>query len=75
MKGVYKMSERDYAKTLIDRIPESKLYYVIAYLQCAATPDEMPNAETLAAFDELKNGGGHPFVGSTEALFAELLED
>ena len=63
------MSERDYAKTLIDRIPESKLY------QGAATPDEMPNAETLAAFDELKNGGGHPFVGSTEALFAELLED
>ena len=75
MNGVYKMSERDYAKTLIDRIPESKLYYVIAYLQGAATPDETPNADTIASFEELQNEGGHKFSGSTEALFAELMED
>lgn len=33
------MSEREFAKTLIDQIPESRLYYVIAYLQGAVIPD------------------------------------
>ncbi len=69
------MSERDYAKSLIDQIPESRLYYVISYLQGAALPDEIPNAETLAAFSELANGGGHTFTGTTEQLFAELAEE
>lgn len=68
------MSNRDFAKSLIDQIPDSRLYYVISYLQGAAVPDETPNAETLEAFAELKNGGGHRFSGSTEQLFAELAE-
>ena len=37
--------------------------------------DETPNAETLAAFAELDNGGGYRFNGDTEELFRELLED
>ena len=45
------MSDREYAKSLIDQIPEGKLFYVLAYLQGAAIPDETPNAETLEAFD------------------------
>lgn len=69
------MSNRDFAKSLIDQIPESKLLYVVAYLQGAALPDETPNAETLEAFDELDNGGGHSFTGTTEQLFSELMED
>ena len=69
------MSNRDFAKTLIDQIPESKLFYVISYLQGAAVPDETPNAETLEAFAELDNGGGHSFSGTTEQLFSELMED
>ncbi|GJN64901.1 hypothetical protein [Faecalibacterium gallinarum] len=68
------MSNRDFAKSLIDQIPDSRLYYVISYLQGAAVPDETPNAETLEAFAELENGGGHRFSGSTEQLFAELME-
>ena len=68
------MSNRDFAKSLIDQIPESKLLYVVAYLQGAALPDETPNAETLEAFDELDNGGGHNFTGTTEQLFSELME-
>lgn len=68
------MSNRDFAKSLIDQIPDSRLYYVISYLQGAAVPDETPNAETLEAFAELENGGGHRFSGSTEQLFAELAE-
>lgn len=68
------MSNREFAKTLIDQIPESKLFYVISYLQGAAVPDETPNTETLEAFAELDNGGGHCFSGTTEQLFSELME-
>lgn len=72
------MSNRELAKSLIDQIPDSKLIYIVAYLQGAALPDEeadeVPNAETLQAFAELDNGGGHKFTGSTEDLFAELME-
>ena len=69
------MSNRDFAKTLIDSIPESKLLYVISYLQGVSVPDKTPNAATLEAFEELDSGGGHRFSGTTEALFAELMED
>lgn len=57
------MSNRELAKTLIDQIPESRLF------------DETPNAETLEAMAELDSGGGHRVTGSTEVLFAELMED
>ena len=69
------MSNREFAKTLIDQIPENRLFYVISYLQGAAVPDETPNAETIEAFMELDNGGGHPFNGATEELFSELMEE
>lgn len=69
------MSTRELAKNLIDQIPESRMYYVISYLQGAAVPDETPNAETVASIQELENGGGTLFTGSTEALFAELMEE
>ena len=69
------MSNREFAKSLIDQIPESRLFYVISYLQGAAVPDETPNAETLEAFSELDSGGGRRFSGSTEDLFAELMEE
>jgi hypothetical protein len=68
------MSNRDIAKNLIDQIPESKLFYIIAYLQGAAVPEETPNAETLEAMAELESGGGHQFSGTTEQLFTELME-
>ncbi len=67
------MSSREFAKNLIDKIPESRLIYVISYLQGAAVPDETPNADTLEAFAELDSGGGHRFSGTTEQLFAELI--
>lgn len=37
--------------------------------------DEIPNAETLKAFAELDNGGGHLFHGTTAQLIAELLKN
>ena len=69
------MSGKEFAKSLIDQIPDSKMVYVIAYLQGAALPDETPNAETLAALDELENGGGQLFTGSTGQLFDEIMGD
>lgn len=68
------MSYKDLAKNLIDQIPESKMYYIVAYLQGAAVPDEIPNAETLSSMEELESGGGTLFTGSTKDLFAELME-
>lgn len=69
------MSSREFAKALIDQIPESKLFYAIAYLQGISVPDEIPNAETLASMEELERGGGTVFTGSTEDLFSELMKE
>lgn len=68
------MSYKELAKKLIDQIPDSKMYYIVAYLQGAAVPEKIPNAETIASIEELENGGGILFNGSTEDLFAELTE-
>ena len=66
------MSNREFAKDLIDQVPESKLLYVVAYLQGVVVPDETPNAATIAAMQELENGGGELWTGSTKDLFAML---
>lgn len=72
------MSNRDFAKTLIDQIPESKLIYIIAYLQGAAIPEETPNAETLEALEETESmiqaGAGEHFAGTTADFFSMLAE-
>ena len=51
-------STRELARTLLDQVPESKLLYVIAYLQGVTTPEngEVPNADTLEASEELDIG-------------------
>jgi len=66
------MSNREFAKSLIDQVPESKLFYVLSYLQGVIVPDETPNAATIAAMQELENGGGELWTGSTKDLFAAL---
>lgn len=66
------MSYREFARNLIDQVPESKLLYVVAYLQGVVVPDETPNAATIAAMQELENGGGERWAGSTADLFAML---
>ena len=69
------MSTKELAKSLIDKIPESKMFYIIAYLQGAAIPDESLNVDTLAAIDEVENDNGTHFSGSTNDLFCELMGD
>ena len=64
------MSARELAKSLIDHEPVNKLLNINAFLQGAAIPDESetPNADTLEAFEELDNGGGHTYNGPVENL-------
>ena len=73
------MSNRELAKQLIDQIPESKMYYIVSFLQGAAVPEETPNAETLEAMAEveemIKNGTGEHFEGSTSDFLAMLSEE
>lgn len=53
---------------------QGKKLFSQLYLQGAAVPKEVPNATTIASIDELESGGGTLFNGSTEELFAELME-
>lgn len=50
---------------LLDCQPGDLLEYV---------PDEIPNAETIAAIKELDSGGEH-FTGSTEEFVKKLLDE
>lgn len=56
----------DTACRLLDCQPGDLLEYV---------PDEVPNAETLAAIHELDNGGGEHFSGSTEEFLKKILDE
>ena len=51
---------------LLDCQPGDLLEYV---------PDEVLNAETMAAIKELANGGGEHFTGSTEEFVKKLLDE
>ncbi len=55
------MSDKERAIQLLEQIPESKMYYVLGFLEGVAVPDEMPNEETREAMRELENGGGECF--------------
>ena len=70
------MSDREKAKILIDQIPEYKIELVLAYLQGVFDgASEIPNDQTIEAFKEIEEGGGHLFSGSIEDLLAELAEE
>lgn len=73
------MSYKELAKNLIDQIPDSKMYYIIAYLQGAAVPDEIPNSETMEAITEveemIKAGSGQRFHGTAEEFTDMLLSE
>lgn len=52
----------------------NKIGYDIAYLEelIAGESTSIPNAETIAAMQELDNGGGKLYTGSTANIFAML---
>ena len=68
------MSEKERASTLLESVPDYKIGYVIAYLEglIADESASVPNAETIAAMQELDNGGGTLYTGSTSDIFAML---
>lgn len=69
------MSNKELAIQLLDRIPETKMYYILGVLEGAAIPDELPNAETIDAIQELENGGGNVFEGSASDFLKMMLEE
>lgn len=70
------MSERERMYQLLDTVPDNKVSYIIGYIQgLTAENQDMPNAETIAAMQELENGGGEVFSGSTDDFFKMLLGD
>ena len=69
------MSNKERAIQLLDQVPESKMYYVIGFLEGVAVPDEIPNNETLAAFaevDEMKKTGAGQKFNNLDDLWASL---
>jgi hypothetical protein len=72
------MSNRDFAKSLIDQISDAKLLFVIPYLQGAALSDDIPNAETKEAVEEAQKmidaGTGEHFTGSTADFLTSIVE-
>ncbi len=80
------MSYQEIAKSMIDKLPEDKLIFLINILENIGEisgvniyPEFTPNEETKAAIDEvetmIKNGTGEHFKGSAADFFAMLEEE
>lgn len=78
------MSEMERAAALLGMVPQNKLGYVIGYIQgllvdTGADQEDVPNAETLAAMQEvdemIRTGSGQHFNGSTEDFFTMLIAE
>lgn len=73
------MSDREKAIQILNDIPDYKIGYIVSYLQGyvhgMTDGEEMPNKETLEAFEEgdemLTNGTGERYK-SAAALFAGM---
>lgn len=65
------MSTKERAKFILDNLTEEQL---TAFVTLFGVNVELPNDETLAAFDEVKNGGGTLYTGSTDDMFTDILE-
>ena len=80
------MSYKELAKSMIDRLPDDKMIFIINMLEGLGEmsgldiyPTFEPNAETIAAMAEtdemIRTGSGQHFEGSTSELFAQALEE
>lgn len=80
------MSYQEIAKSMIDRLPEDIMIFVINMLEGLGEmsgldihPDFKPNATTLAAMTEtdemIRTGSGQHFEGTTEEFFSQILEE
>jgi hypothetical protein len=74
------MSKREMAFQLLNEVPESKMMYVISFLQGVIVPDdETPNDETLQAIAEgekmLKNPSDYKLYSSFDEVLEDVLND
>lgn len=70
------MSKRERVYQLLDTVPDSKIDYIIGFIQGLTVEDyDELNGETLEAMRELENGGGETFEGSTHDFLKMMLED
>lgn len=70
------MSEREQVYQLLDTVPDTKIAYIISYIQgLTAETKSIPNEETLEAIKELEDGNGETFEGSTSDFLKMMLED
>lgn len=67
------MSDREKVYQLLDIVPDDKMAYIIGFIQGLTITEkiEKPNTETLAAMQELENGGGECF-NTLEELWESL---
>lgn len=75
------MSNIELAKTMLDKLPEDKIIFIINILENIYESSGLeyePNQDTLEAIDEvdnmIKNNTGEAFDGSTSDFFARLEE-
>jgi hypothetical protein len=78
------MSNREQVLQAVNAMPESMLGYVLAYIQglitnVATNQEDIPNAETIAAMQEvnemIRTGSGERWQGSTADLFEAILAE
>ena len=80
------MSYQEIAKSMIERLPEDKMIFVVNMLErlgemsrLGLYPAFKPNAATIAAMTEtdemIRTGNGQHFEGTTKELFAQILEE
>lgn len=78
------MSYREKCAAALELVPESKLGYLFAYIQgliadVIDNQEDIPNAETIASMEEIKEmirtGSGERWQGSTADLFASILAE
>ena len=66
------MSDREKAEILLERAPDEKIVYLLCYMEgLTASHEDEPNDETLAAIEEVENGGGKVF-SSVDDLWVDL---
>lgn len=79
------MSNRDICVSMLDDFTDAQLVNVVSMLRTLkqtiadATSSETPNAETIAAMQEvnemIRTGSGERWQGSTADLFAAILAE
>ena len=70
------MSDREYAHQLLDKVPESKIFYIVGILEGAAIPEieeEEPDKWDLDMIDEAKKVNDGETVTFEELLKREGL--